>query len=136
MLSLQIIRLMFSVISPVTVPGTYFRSSLVLLHRFRKEECQAISDGHLGARHPVHLPDSWAPWERGYLQHPSLSGKEFRGYSCRTRRDEARGGWAQAERNAVVKQVGRQSTFTFSELLEKGLVFVQQTVPSGVQGLT
>lgn len=42
--SLQWISIIFSVTFPVIIPGMYFRSFLILLHKFRYEECLAILD--------------------------------------------------------------------------------------------
>lgn len=107
---------------------------LILHHTFRWEESQAPSDRCQGARCPAHLPATWASGRRAPGTHPS-EGKEFRAEPETWGHGEGGGGSGRREMPQRGKWSGNQLSPSHTLLLEKGLVFIQQTLPSGVQVL-
>lgn len=102
---------------------------LILPHQFRWKESQATSDRCQGTGQPVHLPAGNPPpiqvKQRNSVQSQGLGQMEDEGVGHGLREMPQRGKWS-----------GNQLSPSHTLLLEKGLVFVQQTLPSGAQGLT
>lgn len=137
MLNLQWTSIIFSVIFLVIVPETYFRSFLILPHKFRYAESRAILDIRVldtQSTSRQFAPPSPHP-------HPAVgSGRSSKsgGGIPSSQRTGGVGdlGKARAQGNADPGEWLGNQLSPSHKLLEKGLVFVQQTLPLGALGLT